>query len=329
VTIPAVVIALAVVTPLLPLLLVAAALMDLARPIGRRTFASVRLALFLEAFLITEVLGLAMLAVEGLVTIGSPARRVSWTYAVQRIYTSMHLAAVKALFSIRFVEEDAELAAEGGPVVVMVRHASIIDVLIPAAIVANRHRVGLRYVLKRELLAEPCIDVAGHWLPNCFVARDGEGTERAIAAVRALKQGLDRASGVLIYPEGTRVSASKRRRAIERLRGGDAADLARAEALRHLLPIRPGGALALLEAEPACDVLFIGHHGLEGFSSLRDIWAGDLVGRTIRVKLWREPAASIPEERDAKLAWLDARWQRLDDWIARVAAEAGSSSPSP
>ena len=327
VTIPAVVIALAVVTPILPLLVLAAVVVDLARAAGRRTFASVRLVLFLEAFLITEVLGLAMLAVTGLVTLGAPAHRMARTYAVQRIYTAMHLRAVKALFAIRFVEEGAELAAEGGPVVVMVRHASIIDVLVPAAIVANRHHIGLRYVLKRELLAEPCIDVAGHWLPNRFVARDGADSERAIEAVRALKEGLDAESGVLIYPEGTRFSASKRLRAIERLRGGDPVELARAERLRHLLPIRPGGAIALLEIAPACDVLFIGHHGLEGFGSIRDIWTGDLIGRAIRIKLWRERGASIPEGRDAKLAWLDERWQRLDDWIGSVeVAEAPRSA---
>ena len=102
---------------------------------------------------------------------------------------------------------------------------------------------------------------------------------------------------------------------------GVPAELSRAEKLRHLLPIRPGGTLALLEAAPACDVLFVGHHGLEGFASIRDIWAGALVGRTIRLKLWRERAASIPAGRDAQLEWVAARWQRLDDWLCEVDAD--------
>jgi hypothetical protein len=83
--------------------------------------------------------------------------------------------------------------------------------------------------------------------------------------------------------------------------------------------VRPGGALALLSAAPSCDVLFVGHSGLEGFASIADIWAGALVRQTVRVKFWRERAATIPEGREAQLAWLDARWQRLDDWLASLA----------
>lgn len=314
VTIPAVVVGLVVVTALLPLLLPLALVLDLSRAAGRRTFSSVRLTLFLEAFLLTEVLGLTLLGASGLLTIGSRARRERVTYRVQRLYTGMHMRALSALFGLRFEVEGAELA-EGGPMLVLVRHASIIDVLVPAVFIANRHEIGLRYVLKRELLVEPCIDVAGNWLPNAFVARDGADTRREIDSVRALKAGIDATSGVLVYPEGTRFTAKKRRRVLERLREGDPAELARAERLRHVLPIRPGGALALLDAAPACDVLFVGHHGLEGFSEVRDIWAGNLVGTTVKLKIWRERADLIPAARDARLAWLAERWQRLDDWI--------------
>ena len=42
-----------------------------------------------------------------------------------------------------------------GPVIVLVRHASIVDNLLPSVFVARAHRIRLRYVLKRELLADP------------------------------------------------------------------------------------------------------------------------------------------------------------------------------
>ena len=89
----------------------------------------------------------------------------------------------------------------------------------------------------------------------------------------------------------------------------------RALKLRHTLPPRPGGTLALLEAAPGCDVLFLVHRGLEGLVSLRDIWRGGLVGLTLEVALWREPAASLPTTPEARREWLWARWQRLDDWL--------------
>jgi hypothetical protein len=105
---------------------------------------------------------------------------------------------------------------------------------------------------------------------------------------------------------------------IERLSG---VARARAESLRHLLPIRPGGVLALLDAPPACDVLFVGHHGLEGFAHVADILRGALVGRTVRLRFWRIPVASIPARPDARLDWLAREWQCMDDWLSAEAAE--------
>lgn len=324
-TISGITLALCLVTALLPALLVVALAVDLLRPVGRRTFASIRLALMLEAYLFTEVFGLCSLAFCWLSTVGSARRREALTFGVQRLYTGMHFAAVRRLFALRFVLEDEDLARPNGPLVVLVRHASIIDTLLPAAFIANRHGTELRYVVKRELLVDPCIDVAGHWLPTVFVARDGADSHRAIEAVRGLKKNLPTNGGVLLYPEGTRFTHGKRARALARL-ADDPVALAQAEGLRHVLPLRAGGVQALLDADPSCDVLFMGHSGLEGFSFIRDIWAGELVGRTIRVKFWREPAATVPSDRDARLAWLSARWQRLDDWLAELAKSASPRS---
>jgi 1-acyl-sn-glycerol-3-phosphate acyltransferase len=317
VTVPAVVVALAVVTCAMPLLLAVAGVLDLVRSGERRAWASIRLALLLEAFLAIEVMGIALLGLVGFVTLGSRARRAALTWPVQRLYTGMHMRAAKALLGVRLETDGDALAALGGPVIVMINHASVLDVLLPGVLIANVHRIELRYVLKRELLVDPCLDIAGHWLPNLFVARDGADSRGEIEAVRALGADLGQKGGVLIYPEGTRFTREKRRRVIERL-AADPVASSRAERLRHVLPVRPGGALALLDVEPPCDVLFVGHHGLEGFVSVSDIWKGALVGRTIRIKFWREQAATIPTGREARLDWLCARWQRLDDWIDSI-----------
>ena len=295
------VVALAIVAPLFPALLVVALVVDLLRL--ARTLSTTRLTGFLLAFLAVENLGLLLLFFTFLTTRAGTRARTARTFAIQRLYTAAHLTCVRALFSLRFVVENAELARTG-PFVAFVRHASLVDVLVPGAFIANVHRLELRYVLKKELLAEPCLDIAGHWLPNHFVSRSGDDTQRELAAVRALKTGLGEREGVVIFPEGTRFSARKR----EKLLAGPDRD--RALALKHLLPVRPGGTLALLDAEPACDLLFVGHHGLEGLTGLRDIWRGALVGRTITVRFWREP----PPATD-KLAFVDQCWKRIDDWL--------------
>jgi 1-acyl-sn-glycerol-3-phosphate acyltransferase len=309
VTLPGVTAALVVVLALFPLLGTVALVVDLAR--RARALGTTRLALFLLAFLVIEQRGLLRLARVGLATRAGSREREARTFAEQRRYTSALVAAVERVFGVRFEVEGGDLAATG-PLVVFVRHASLVDVLLPGALIANAHGMELRYVLKRELLAMPCLDVAGHWIPNHFVDRSGASTDVELAALRALGRDLGPREGVVIFPEGTRYSARRREALLAKL-GGDAR-LA-AERLRHVLPIRRGGASALLDAGPPCDVLFVGHHGLEGLARLGDIWRGSLVGRTIRVTMWREPAASVPVGEAARAAWLEAKWQRLDDWL--------------
>ena len=308
----------------LPVLLPLAFIVDLARAAGRRSFVSVRVVLFGVCFLATEVLGLALLLGVWLSSPGRPELRAARTWPVQRWYTAMHYAALRTLFRLRF-EVEGDDSATPGPLLVLVRHASIIDSLVPAVFIANVHRMRLRYVLKRELLVDPCLDLAGHWLPNRFVARDGADTAREVQAVASLKAGLEADEGVLLYPEGTRFTPEKRRRVIERL-GGAARE--RAERLQHLLPIRPGGVLALLDAPPACDVLFIAHHGLEGFAHVADVMRGALVGRTVRLRFWRVPVSSVPAGAEARRAWLADEWQRMDDWLSAEEARETVGGPA-
>lgn len=320
ITIPATVVAFGVVAFGFPLMLMVALATDLLaphpNPLPRRggegaSFSSTRLAVAALCFLAVENLGLVLLGWTWVSTSAHSKTRASRTFAIQRLYTGWHLNWVSWVFSLTFVVKGAELVLPG-PLLVFVRHASLVDVLIPGAFIANVHKVELRYVLKRELLFEPCLDLAGHWIPNHFVERGGKNTELELSAIAALKGGIGQNEGVIIYPEGTRFSSRMRELTIGKLEG---ASKVRAEKLRHLLPIRLGGAMTLLGAEPQADVLFVGHHGLEGLTRLGDIWRGSLVGRTITVQFWREKAEHVPSGDEARLAWVNERWQLVDDWL--------------
>jgi 1-acyl-sn-glycerol-3-phosphate acyltransferase len=311
----------AFVTAAAPALFALALVVDLARAPARKGAATARMVLLTVSVAWIEALGLLALFGAGLVSIGDSARRQRLAYALQRRYVAANLSAVRASFALRFeVTGLAEGERVAGPVTVFVRHSSVIDVLIPGVFVANAFGLRLRYVLKDELLWEPCLDLAGHWVPNHFVDRSGKDTARELEAVERLARDLGQGEGVLIYPEGTRFTRAKRARALERL-AGDPAARADAEALRHLLPIRPGGALALLREGPPRDVLFVGHAGLEGFSSLADLWRGALAHRTVKVRFWREPAPSVPGDEERRLAWLREAWHRMDAWLAAVDRE--------
>lgn len=311
VTVPLMFIAASLAVSAWPLAIVLGLTWDLVAGRVRRLSAT-RVAALLPCTLLIECFGLVALGVVFVATLGAQERRASMTWRVQQAYTRAHLFAVARAFSLRFEVEGDALAGKG-PLLVFIRHASLLDVLLPGAFLAAKHSLRLRYVLKRELLLEPCLDIAGHWLPNHFVTRDGADTARELSAIRALSEGLSSDEGVLLYPEGTFFSEAKRRRAIEQATDVDAR--AHAESLKHLLPCRLGGASAVLDAAPNADVLLVGHVGFEGLRTLSHIARGDLVGRTIRLRFWRVAASEIPRDVAARTMWLRNAWSMVDSWV--------------
>jgi 1-acyl-sn-glycerol-3-phosphate acyltransferase len=316
-TVASVVVGLVLVTALLPALLVVGLAVDAVRRLASGVPpTAARLALFLWVYLFAEVAGLLALAALWVASLGG--RRRAWlletTWRFQQWWAGALFGAVRGLFGLRLEVEGEELVAPG-PVIVLIRHASIVDNLLPSVLVARPHGIHLRYVLKRELLADPCLDVAGKRLPNYFVRR-GTGEAREVAMVRALAEGLGPGDGVLIYPEGTRFTEQRRARAIERIAGRDPELGARAARLRRLLPPRLGGVGALLDGAPSADVVVIAHRGFDGLRLVRDIWRGGLVGLVVRVRITRVPRAEVPEEAAARAEWLYDLWQGIDEWLA-------------
>jgi 1-acyl-sn-glycerol-3-phosphate acyltransferase len=280
-----------------------------------------RLALYAAVFLSYEMVGLA--AAAWLFATGH-ARDKEAHAGLQRWWASGLFRAAARVFSLE-LEVSGREAVGSGPVVVLVRHASLADTLLPEVVLAQGHDLRLRYVLKRELLFDPCLDVVGQRLGCAFIRRGSGETERELAAIAALGRGLGPREGALIYPEGTRVTPEKQKRALERIAAsGQTERLTRLSALRHVLPPRTAGPLALLEAAAPADVLWLAHTGLEGLATLRDVLSGGIIGRRIQVKLWRTPSSVIPSERGAAVRWLDAEWAHVDAWID--AAKKGDAS---
>ena len=280
-----------------------------------------RLAVFGLVYLACEALGLVASFV--LWAAGGPWRRASrarfedWNFRLQVLWARTLFAGAKRAFGLRVGCAGLE-GLGAGPALVFLRHASLADTLLPAVFLSGRLGWRLRYVLKRELLLDPCLDVVGQRLPNVFVRRGSGQSEPEIAAIRGLAQGLGPGEGVLIYPEGTRASPERRRRALERVAAtGDTERLARVRALRHLLPPRSGGPLALLDAARGVDVVFGVHAGFDGVTKLGDVLSGALVGRRVELAFWRVPGDDVPADPVARLPWLDARWAELDAWVAK------------
>jgi 1-acyl-sn-glycerol-3-phosphate acyltransferase len=288
---------------------------DVVRRITRGIpFVGVRIVLFGWVYLATGTLGLVVMLGQWIVAgLGRPRRRrlldgAAW---VQEWWARWLFGAVRRLFRLDLEVEGLDLVSPG-PVIVMMRHASIIDTLLPNVLITTGAGIRLRYVLKRELLADPTLDIGGNRLINHFVDRTGD-SRAEVTAVARLAKGLTATEGVLIYPEGTRFSEAKRRGILARATEDADPLLARMTGLERVLPPRPGGVLTLLRS--GHDIVVVAHTGLEPLASIPEAWTGRIIGSTLRVRVWRHNAATVPVERRARLSWLYDRWEEIDGWL--------------
>lgn len=309
------------ITLLSPVLLIAVLAIDLALWLRRRKpWMAFRLLAMLWWFLAGELYALlGLLAIWALSKGRDGPRRRDRVYRLKRRWLASHLAGVRVLFQLRFEVEGLALAGPG-PVLVLIRHASIIDNALPDAIVGRAHGLGFRFIIKRELQMLPTIDIGGRWVPTLFVRRASGDTEGELERMRSLTLNMSSHDGLLIYPEGTRATPEKLARAKEIIAERQPQIASLAARLQNLLPPRLGGTVELLESARDADVVVFGHVGLDGFEYISDIWAGGLLGSTVRLKFWRFAAAEVPRERDALIVWLYERWQELDDWVGENAA---------
>jgi 1-acyl-sn-glycerol-3-phosphate acyltransferase len=327
VSVPRDVLILIALTVLFPLLLVGSAIVDTGRWLVRRTpFVATRLLIVAWMFFFAETVGLLRL-LGTWITSGFGANRqrlIREAWPVQAWWGRTLFASIRTVFGLN-IDVEGEENLRPGPVLAMFRHASIVDNLLPVVYVTDRNGINLRWIIKKELLTLPSLDIGGNRLPNYFVDRNAKDSRTEIRRIRELSQDLGEDEGVLIYPEGTRYTPEKQTRALARLAEGNASIYERARTLRNVMPPRIGGPMILLDA--GTDVVFCAHEGLGGFAHIRDIWSGGLVGRHISVKFWRVPASEIPKERSARIDWLFDQWQALDDWVGVKTQERSEGPP--
>ena len=202
-----------------------------------------------------------------------------------------------------------------GPFICFAHHTSILDSVVPVEILGHGGGLDLGYVVKKELSWMPALDLVGGWLPVHFVDRTGHQSSDEADHIGRLVANIKPGSAQVIFPEGTFYNARRLERAVDRLRQQDDSLVDRAIELRHVLPPRPGGALALLDAAPECDVLFIAHVGFEPYVDLRSIFAHLPFHEPVEAHVWRVSRADIPEDPKDRYRWLFGQFELMDSWI--------------
>ncbi len=235
--------------------------------------------------------------------------------SVMTWYTAGITAMISKLAPLAVDSSELDESLLGGNAIVIARHRSIFDAALPAALFGTRDLLVL-YTLKDELQWDPNLDIVGHRMGHVFVNRSSKDLESELQQIRELAARIDENSVAVIFPEGTFFNQTRLKRALSAIERRDPTRAALARQMRHVLPPRPAGTLAMLEAAPDADVVMVGHVGIEPFGSLKEVFAnvGDVRHR-LRLKAWRFDRASIPSDKDEQIHWLFERWVQMDEWI--------------
>ena len=210
---------------------------------------------------------------------------------------------------------------EGGNAIVLARHASLADSLLSGWVFSNVAGIHPRYVLKRELLFDPCLDIVGLRVPNHFLDRGATDSSVELDALRDLGAQVGDGSVGVIFVEGTRSNDLKRARALEKIGERNPERAASLSGLRRLLPPRPAGSAAMLEGAPKADVVLAWHTGFDGldtFSGMLDKLSKPLP--QVRFVMTRFPRSEVPQG-EAFADWLDRRWLEMDAAVDEALSE--------
>lgn len=315
ITIPLLVIASALWVVLGAVMVPVGVVIDLVRG---KPFLIARFWAILATVLVGQLLGMFVLYAAWLATGFGLARGAfrRWNHKIMSGWSRVNVIAMAWIYQMRFDVEGDDLA-RGRATLLLSRHSSIIDTIVPIALLGWGQDIGFRIVLKYELLFSPPVDSIGHCRPVAFVKRGTGELAQELDNIRKLAGGLQTNETVLFFPEGTRFTPQKKAQVVAKLAVKNPEAAAAAEALRHVLPFRPAGTHALIDAAPHADLLFCAHTGFEDANQLEDFLRGSLYRKHVKVKYWRIAARDVPRDRAAREALLAEHWTKLDDWVAK------------
>jgi hypothetical protein len=192
----------------------------------------------------------------------------------------------------------------------------------------ERQRVP-RIVLKAQLRLDPAMDLLLTRIGCAFIGPGGTGAVAPTAAIAALAADLAPDEAMVIFPEGKDWSPTRQRLAVRRLRRkGLNRQAAAAAAMPNVLPPRPAGTFAALQAAPGSQLAVFMHTGHDDLFDAASIWRALPLQRELHMVWWNEPEPEVSSEEECA-AWLYDVWGRIDAWIAEQAAMADIVEQDP
>ncbi|MCU1586999.1 MAG: hypothetical protein JWN31_492 [Frankiales bacterium] len=226
-----------------------------------------------------------------------------------KLFLGTLLRLARPVFGFRLQLEERDDLPEGRPVIVLARHAG------PGASFALVHLLMDRYgrhpkvVLKEQLRLDPAIDLLLSRIGCTWIPARSDGS--AVLVEQAARDLADN-QALVLFPEGADWTPLRHMAAVARLRRKGRWKEAR-EALRmpHVLPPRPAGTVAALEAAPTADVVVFTHCGHDELLDLSKAWQALPLREPLQMTWWR--AADIPPGQEEQ--WLQETWRDIDAWV--------------
>lgn len=278
-----------------------------------------RVVILISTLILEEFLGRIVIFATWLISpfgtrVQGPKSQARYRYVMTK-WASTLLGTFSRIMPLPIDTSELDDSLLGGNAIVIGRHRSLLDAVVPATVFGKRGLAAL-YTMKDSLQWAPNIDIVGQRMGHVFVSRSSNDLEGELEPIRKLAARIDDNSVGVIFPEGTFFTEKRKQRALKSIAKRNPERLSLAERLNYVLPPRPGGTLALLEGAPNADVVLLGHVGFEPFGSLGQIIANAGSQHRIHIRAWRFARDTIPTDVDAQVQWLFERWAELDEWIA-------------
>jgi 1-acyl-sn-glycerol-3-phosphate acyltransferase len=226
----------------------------------------------------------------------------------------MHTAGRVIAFRLTLECPRGASIAPDRPVIVLGRHAGPgASLVLIRVLLRDRGRVP-KIVLKEKLRLDPALDVLLTRIGCAFIGAGG-AAGAAVTAVAGLASQLTSRDALVLFPEGSDWTPTRHWRAVRRLRRkGMSAQADAVAEMPNVLPPRPAGTFAALQAAPAAELAVFMHTGHDELLDAASIWRALPLRRELHMVWWNEPRPELASEQECS-RWLNQTWVNIDAWI--------------
>ncbi len=246
-------------------------------------------------------------------------------------YLGLLMHAAERMIAFRLILESprGETIAPDRPVIVLGRHAGPgASLVLIRVLLRDRGRVP-KVVLKEKIRLDPALDMLLTRIGCAFIGAGGDAGV-AVAAVAELASQLTYRDALVLFPEGSDWTPTRHGRAVRRLRRKGMNEQADAAArMPNVLPPRPAGTFAALQAAPTAELAVFMHTGHDELLDAASTWRALPLRRELHMVWWNEPRPDLASEHECS-RWLNQTWVNIDAWIqeqADMAAVAQQGKP--